>query len=270
MLPYIYIFGLKIPMYGTMIILGLILAVILAVYRAGKNQRVSGIDMLTGSMIVFITSIIGAKILFLLTEFDLYCGNFSQLINDPLEYFKNLAGSGLVFYGGFIGGALGLIGYCRVFKLNMADYFDAAIPSLPLAHAFGRLGCFCAGCCYGRESEHFGIIFKNAVTGVSLTEKVIPTQLIEAVFNVLLCIALLLYAGKERRRGSHTGLYMICYGVFRFIIEYLRDDEIRGGFLWFSTSQWISLILIIPVGILLLCGFAEKLGNKKDEETECA
>ncbi len=270
MLPFIYIFGAKIPMYGTLIILGVILAAVLAVYRAGRNPLVSRVDMLTGAMIIFITSIIGAKILFLLTEFDLYCGNFSLLINDPVEYFKNLAGSGLVFYGGFIGGALGLIGYCRVFRLNIIDYFDAAIPSLPLAHAFGRLGCFCAGCCYGRESEQFGIVFKNAITGVSLTEKVIPTQLIEAIFNILLCVALLLYAKKMRRKGSHTGLYMVCYGVFRFIIEYLRDDEIRGAFLWFTTSQWISLVLIIPVGILLLCGMGEKIGIKKKEETECA
>ncbi len=270
MLPYIHILGLKIPMYGTMIILGLILAVVLAVYRAGRNSKVSRIDMFAAAMIVFISSIIGAKILFLMTEFDVYCGNFSLLINDPVEYFKNLSGSGLVFYGGFIGGALGLMGYCRAFKLNIIDYFDAAIPSLPLAHAFGRLGCFCAGCCYGRESEQFGMIFKNAITGVSLTEKVIPTQLIEAVFNILLCAALLIYAKKSRRRGSHTGLYMVCYGVFRFFLEFLRDDEIRGAFLFFSTSQWISIAVIIPVGIMLLCGIGEKIGRKKKEETELA
>lgn len=270
MLPYIKVFGLELPMYGMLIVLGVILGVILAVYRAGRNPKVTRIDMFTAAMVVFIVSILGAKVLFLLTEFDVYCGNFSLLFSDPVEYFSNLAGSGLVFYGGFIGGALGMIGYCRVFRLNIIDYFDAAIPSIPLAHAFGRFGCLCAGCCYGRESETFGIVFKNAITGVSLTEKVIPTQLIEACFNILLCIALILYARRERKSGTVMGLYMVCYGVFRFIIEYLRDDAIRGSFLWFSTSQWISLVLIIPVGILLLCGLGEKLSKKKEEETESA
>lgn len=267
MLPYIKIFGIEMPMYGLMIVLGVILAAILAIYRAGKSQKVSRIDMFTASMVVFIVSILGAKILFLLTEFDLYCGNFSLLISDPVKYFGNLAGSGLVFYGGFIGGALGMIGYCKVFKLNIIDYFDAAIPSIPLAHAFGRLGCFCAGCCYGRESERFGIVFRNALTGVSSTTRVIPTQLIEACFNLILCAALILYARRERRRGTVMGLYMVCYGVFRFFIEYLRDDEIRGAFLCFSTSQWISLVLIIPVGILLLCGIGERLSAKKEKES---
>ncbi len=273
MLPFINIFGLEVPMYGTMIITGVILAVILAVYRAGKNPRVTRLDMFTGAMIVFIVSILGAKILYLLTEFDFYCGNFNLLLNDPVEYFSNLAGSGLVFYGGFIGGALGLIGYCRVFRLNIVDYFDAAIPSIPLAHAFGRIGCFCAGCCYGKESEEFGIVFTNALTGVSSTDKVIPTQLIEAGFNLILCLVLILSAKRVLKRGTLTGLYMVCYGVFRFFNEYLRDDEIRGAFLWFSTSQWISLVLIIPVGILLLCGIGEKLSagrKKEEEETESA
>ncbi len=270
MLPYIKIFGAELPMYGLMIVLGVILAVILAIYRAGKNPKVSRLDMFTAAMVVFIVSILGAKVLFLLTEFDMYCGNFSLLFSNPLKYFSNLAGSGLVFYGGFIGGALGMIGYCKVFKLNIIDYFDAAIPSIPLAHAFGRMGCFCAGCCYGRESERFGIVFRNALTGVSSTEKVIPAQLIEASFNILLCIVLILYARRERKSGTTMGLYMVCYGVFRFFIEYLRDDAIRGSFLCFSTSQWISLVLIIPIGILLLCGLGEKLQKKKEEETASA
>lgn len=272
MLPFLKVLGMEIPMYGLMIIIGLILAVVLAVYRAGKNPRVSRIDMFSGAMIVFIASIIGAKLLFLFTEFDFYCGNTELLFNNPMEYFKNILTSGLVFYGGFIGGAIGLIWYCHAFKLSIADYFDAAIPSLPLAHAFGRLGCFCAGCCYGMKSEKFGIVFSNALTGVSSTEKVIPTQLIEAIFNLLLCAALLVYAKKERRKGTHTGLYMVCYGVFRFIIEYLRDDEIRGSFLIFTTSQWISIMLIIPVGILLMLGFAEKINIKRKikEEDSCA
>lgn len=266
MLPFIYIFGAQIPMYGVMIVLGLILAVILAVYRAHKSSKVRMLDMFVAALVIFVTSICGAKILFWLLDFDFYIGNIELLKESVWKYLKNLVEGGLVFYGGFIGGALGLIWYCSFMKLKIIDYFDAAIPSLPLAHAFGRLGCFCAGCCYGMESERFGVVFKNALTGVSMTEKVIPTQLIEAVFNLLLCAALILFARKERRSGTHTGLYMVCYGVFRFFIEYLRADEIRGAFLWFTTSQWISILLIIPVGILLLCGIAEKIGKKKTTE----
>ena len=103
------------------------------------------------------------------------------------------------------------------------------VPSFPVAHAIGRIGCYMAGCCYGVDG--------------------LPVQLYECFGNfVILGILLLLEkTGNERRIPQ---CYLFCYAVLRFILEFFRADAERGAFLWFSTSQWISIGVLICVGWL--------------------
>ena len=126
------------------------------------------------------------------------------------------------------------------------------MPEVALAQAFGRIGCFLAGCCYGRETtSRFGVVFPEgglAPAGV----KLIPTQLISSAGDFLIMIVLLLYYRKNKKDGTpgNVGfLYMLLYGVGRFLVEFLRNDN-RGGAWMFSTSQWISM-LIVAGGIVL-------------------
>ncbi len=123
------------------------------------------------------------------------------------------------------------------------------MPSIALAQGFGRIGCFLSGCCYGLETNcALGIVFHNseyAPNGVRL----IPTQLISSGLDFLHCFLLLFYAKRKKADGQVAALYLICYSIGRFILEYFRGDLVRGNVGRFSTSQFISIFLFI-IGIV--------------------
>jgi phosphatidylglycerol:prolipoprotein diacylglycerol transferase len=170
----------------------------------------------------------------------------NAFFNEPMRI---LSGSGFVLYGGIIGGILAAIMYCKSKRVNFFQYFDLTVPSVALAQGFGRIGCFLAGCCYGRETDSaIGIVFHNssiAPNGI----KLIPTQLLSSAGDFLIVIVLLLYARKDRKTGKVGALYLILYSVGRFIIEFFRNDY-RGSIGILSTSQLISLI-ILAIGTVM-------------------
>ena len=155
--------------YGLMIGIGFILAMLLAEYRAKRlglrEEAIIDITIIAG-----VSGFLGAKLLYVIVEFD-------EFIKNPKAV---LGSAGFVVYGGIIAGVLCCMLYCKVKKLNFMEYFDLVMPEIALAQGFGRIGCFLAGCCYGRETtSHFGVIFpvgSQAPAGV----KLIPTQLISA------------------------------------------------------------------------------------------
>lgn len=227
--------------YGLMIGMGILCAVLTAGIRAKKK----GLDrevVYSLGLLVLVFGFIGAKLLYCLIEID-------TLFKNPLEV---LSGSGFVVYGGIIGGMAAAMIYCKVRKISFLRYFDLLIPSVALAQGFGRIGCFLAGCCYGRETDSFiGIIFQNSAIAPNGI-KLIPTQLISSAGDFLIAMVLLLYARKERKVGRAGAIYLILYGVGRFIIEFFRDDY-RGSIGFLSTSQFISLImLLLGIGMLFM------------------
>ena len=168
----------------------------------------------------------------------------------------------VTFAPGLIGAVLAMWWYTHHFKMDFWQSVELLIPSVPLVHAFGRIGCFCGGCCYGIPFDPpIGIAFTNspvAPNGIPL----FPVQLVEAGLNFLLFFFLLWFAGKPRPQGRILGAYVIAYAVIRFVLEFLRYDYERGILWVFSTSQWISLILL-PIGIWLLARRA-KAGKKPE------
>ena len=154
-----------------------------------------------------------------------------------------------IFLCAIIGGIVTSYVYCRIKKENFISYFDLVMPAVSMAQGFGRIGCFCAGCCYGRETHAwYGITFTHsdfAPNGVSL----IPTQLISSAGDFLICGVLLWYASKKPEPGRVAAGYLVLYGVGRFLIEFLRNDY-RGSLGIFSTSQIISFG-IVALGIAL-------------------
>ncbi len=168
---------------------------------------------------------------------------------------------GFVFYGGLIGAVFGVFVYSRQFRLPFWHLTDSLIPSVPLMHAIGRIGCFCAGCCYGRATEPpWGVYFRDdsvAPAGVAL----FPVQLLESGLNLILFFVLFCYSRKPKAKRRITGLYIAGYGIIRFILEFFRGDGDRGILWIMSTSQWISIILI-PLGLYWLFSTAKKRGTK--------
>lgn len=247
MLPFLSVFGKQIPMYGLLIMTGCVLGVAFAVY-ARRNAGIQRQDIFFAACYAGVGAFLGAKLLYLMLTLP---GLLMQSVPLTPALFYELFAYGFVFYGGALGGLGAILLYARKYKLAYLPLVETLIPSVPLLHAFGRLGCFCAGCCYGIVAQPpWGVYFRAdsvALHGVPL----LPIQLYEAAFNLLLFAFLSFYARKSRPAGHILGLYFIAYAVARFVLEFFRYDAIRG-FLWgVSTSQWIGLLLI-PCGVYLL------------------
>lgn len=218
--------------YGLMIGIGIICCVFLGVYRA-KKAHMSEEAVVDIALYGIICGFIGAKLLYIIVE-------FKSFLADPLEL---LGSEGFVVYGGIIAGVIAAVLYCRRKKLVFMDYFNLTAPCIALAQGFGRIGCFLAGCCYGRETDSaLGVCFPEgslAPTGV----KVLPTQLFSSIGDFAIVIILLIYNHKRPDMKNTGALYMLLYGVGRFLIEFLRADD-RGAIGILSTSQIISLFVV--------------------------
>jgi phosphatidylglycerol:prolipoprotein diacylglycerol transferase len=147
--------------------------------------------------------------------------------------------------------------YMRRHRMPVLRTCDGFAPGLAFGHVLGRFGCFSAGCCYGKPTNHFwGVIFTNSlahdVSGTPLGVRIEPTQLIEAAaefFNFLLLTWLL---GRKKFDGQVWGSFMIMYGIERYFIEFLRDDpgrgEVFGGVM--TGTQLISILLVVGGGLI--------------------
>ena len=223
--------------YGLMIAIGILAGLFIAEKRA-KDRGMNSDVLYTMMPVCVIFGFLSAKLLFCIVE-------FKSLIENPKSV---LMGNGFVVYGGIIGGILAGYLFCKWKKLDFISYFDIFMPSVALAQGFGRIGCFLAGCCYGRETDSFlGITFTNsdfAPNGV----KLLPTQLFSSAGMFLIAVILFLYARKERTKGCVSALYLILYSFGRFFMEFLRNDY-RGEIGILSTSQFIS-IFIFAAGLI--------------------
>lgn len=243
--------------YGLMIGLGVMAALLLGDYRA-KKLGLQGDYIYGMTFSAVILGFAAARILFIITEWEGFLAN-------PMQY---LAGAGFVVYGGIIGGAVTIYAYCKIKKISVLEYLDLMIPSVALAQAFGRVGCFLAGCCYGKETDSvLGVVFTNsdfAPNGV----KLLPTQLFMAGGDLILMAVLLWYAAKKPVKGKTSMLYLMLYSVGRFVIEFFRNDD-RGTVGVLSTSQFIAIFTLL-VGIFGFTFVMPKLnqrGNKKSAES---
>jgi len=232
--------GLIIYAYGFFLGLGIVVAGILAILRVRKEglhipfERAADLFFYT-----ILSAIVGSRILFVLINFDLYREN-------PLQILKVWEG-GLVFYGGLVL-AIGVsIGYMRWYRLPIWKLLDLISPLLALGLFFGRIGCFFAGCCYGKETSlPWGVIFTNPNSLARLNVPLHPTQLYDAANGLAIFLFLI---WRERRKafdGQIFSLFLLLYSITRFFIEMLRGDP--RGFLFqnlISTSQGIGIFLAI-------------------------
>lgn len=241
-----------IHMYGLMMAIGFIFALYLSIYR-GKKRNLSEDSLYGILMCALLGGFLGSRILYYIVE-------FKAVLKDPsILWDFNV---GYVVYGGIIGGVLASYIYLKIKKESFIDYFDLVMPAVAAAQGFGRIGCFCAGCCYGaRTDSWFHIVFTHsdfAPNNVPL----IPTQLISSVGDFAIAGILLWYAGRKPHRGRVGSAYMVIYGIGRFFIEFLRDDY-RGSIGVLSTSQIISIFIVLIGAVLFIC--APKLFLNKEE-----
>ena len=240
--------------YGLMIAIGVIFAFSTAMYRA-KGKGLDKEFVFDVGFYCAIVGIISTRLLYYIVEIP-------SIIKDPslLWDFRY----GYVVYGGIIGGVLTGLFYCFKKNKNFFDYFDLVMPSIVLAQGFGRIGCFMAGCCYGKETDcAIGIVFHDsnmAPNGV----KLIPTQLISSAGDFLIYFILIFYAKFSKKRGRVGAMYFILYSIGRFFVEFLRDDY-RGSIGFLSTSQLISIVMLVIGFALFFTARPKEVGTKVEE-----
>ena len=227
--------------YGLMIAIGILAAYVTAEYRAKKH----GLDPDKIFYLVIwavVGGFAGAKVLYFLTR-------LKDIMENP-RVLLDLA-DGFVVYGGIIGGIFSAMAYCKIKKMPFLKYFDLVMPSVALAQGFGRIGCFLAGCCYGRETDSaLGIVFHNSSYAPN-DVKLLPTQLISSGLDFLLCAVLILLDRKKKGDGQIAGAYLVLYSIGRFILEFYRGDLIRGNVGALTTSQFIA-IFVAMAGVVMI------------------
>ncbi len=236
--PDISVFGRDIPVYGICFYAGIFLASAAAVLICPK-KKIERFDLVCSAVYTMIGAMIGAKLLFIAVS-------IRQIIQLEIPLEAVIKG-GFVFYGGLLGGAAGLIIYLRQFKLPALPFLDLYAFALPLGHAVGRVGCFFAGCCYGLPYD--GPISCTYVSTAGMTPlgvPLFPIQLLEAALLVALfsvqCVSICIKPGAQ---GVQVCTYCFVYPVIRFTLEFFRGDAERGEIGVLSTSQIVSVIIIV-------------------------
>ncbi len=251
MFPYFEIFGKTIGMYAICAVVGFFVALCVCT-KLAKPIGMSVEDVIITFLILLGGLLIGGHLLYGITQIDEVIKSI-EANRFELKHLKDVFG-GNVFYGGFIGSVIALKLYSKC-KKSMAkkEFIDIYAVCVPLFHAFGRVGCFLAGCCYGVECELGFIAPHNAAMPGFGGVRRFPISLVECAFNIIVFVILLNLYKKQKFSGKMIYVYMLIYPVGRFIFEFFRGDLIRGIYLGLSTSQWISIILFI-IGFTSLFG----------------
>ncbi|MEE0859071.1 MAG: prolipoprotein diacylglyceryl transferase [Acutalibacteraceae bacterium] len=265
------IFGVELPYYGIMTGLGILACFLLLKFTAKQRKNIEPIEYVCIGLSGGVCAFIMAHLVYGVAQFDKLCyiithpDRLFESVNMFLIYIFDVFG-GMVFYGGLIGACLGGFIYMKRARLDVKEYADTIAPCIPLFHAFGRIGCFLAGCCYGMESKvgftyHYSMV--ESANGVCR----FPIQLVESAENFILCaiLVIILYKCKNIKHGILIWIYGLTYPVIRFINEFFRGDvDERGYFGVLSTSQWISIIIFVLSLIMIVINIRNN--NKKENQ----
>ena len=236
--PIILILGpFTIYSYGVMVAIGFGLSTML-IYRRAPKFNIDKDKAVDLAIVVLIFGIIGARLLYVLLNLSFYLAN-------PIEIIM-LSKGGLVWYGGLIAALLAMVIYMWIARLNFWSVVDLMAPYAALAQAFGRIGCFLNGCCYGIK---VGPDFPFAVTFPCESDPRLPAQLISAGLLFIIFVILLIWQNRRRFIGEIFLAYCILYSFKRFIMEFLRGDNPKI-FLGLTMSQVISVVIFAAAIVL--------------------
>jgi len=235
--------------YGVLVAAGVLLA-LWYMRRIAPRAGLSPYRVWDLGIYSVLTALVVSKFWLILSAWDFYAAH-------PREIFSAATlESGGTFYGGFAGSILGILVYTRLHKMPLLPVMDVAAAAGPLGHAIGRLGCFAAGCCYGKPTTlPWGVTFTDPVAyqiaGTPLHVALHPTQLYDSGVNFLNFAILVWLGHRQRFRGQIAGTYFILYGAERGVIEFFRGDP--GRTLMFHDS--ISLMQMVSVALILAGSF---------------
>jgi len=239
---------------------GVILAVafVAGLWMASQQARKAGLDparITDMAVYVLIAGLVGAKLLLVAVE-------WSYFTRHPREIFSILQ-SGGVFYGGLLGALPVAWWYARRHSLPGWQTADVLAPSVALGQSIGRLGCFAAGCCFGKPTDvPWAVVFRDVYAtrqvGTPIDTPLHPSQLYESLATILIFTVLIWMARHKRFHGQVVLAYITLYAIARFGLEFFRGDAARGTVFGtsMSTSQFIAILMAL--GALLLAPYLLK------------
>lgn len=272
MRPTLFSIGsLPVHSYGLLIAIGMVIGVLLAV-RRGHSVGITTAVTLDLTFYAIVVGLVGSRLAYVImhaSEYKQICAgsgaarSLGRVVADcaaPLRFWQG----GLVFLGGALLAAVVLLLFARRSSLSLGDVADALAPSVSLAHVFGRIGCLMAGCCYGKPlaaGVHFppgSVAYSELLTrhvifaGAECTPGLHPTQIYEALGEVLIFAGLSWLWRRRKFPGAIALAYAGAYGVLRFLLEILRDDMVRGFVFRVRLPGLASLLGLPPADPLFL------------------
>lgn len=245
----------RIYSYSVLIIVGALSGLLWTIYEA-KKSNVNVDTILHLVFYLVIGGLVGARLMSVVIDWDNYQ-------NDVMNIFKIWQG-GLVFYGGLIGSLFAGFIMLKRQDQNILKIADLIAPGLALSQSIGRIGCFAAGCCYGKPTHvPWAVSFVHAYSAAPHHQQLHPTQLYSAI--TLFC--LFLFLAWLRKRDTILGWcffsYLLLHGTFRFIIEFFRDDYLGPGLFGSISSTQAVAVMIIVFSSLMLVYLSRKSGMKR-------
>ena len=249
MFPRLFHLGsLDFPTYGLMAALGLMVGLSVCVHMA-RRQGIDPEKAWNLGLLAILAAIVGAKLFLLASDWE----HWRELLS-----FSTLRAGG-VWYGGLLTALAASAWYIRRNRLPVLKVCDAFAPGVALGHAIERIGCFAAGCCYGKPTSlPWGVTFTNPLaaqwSGTPLNVSLHPTQLYESAVEVANFFILLWLLKRKQFDGQVIGSYMFLYGIARFFLEFLRADPERGSVFGgaLTLTQLVSIFLVAAGGLLWL------------------
>lgn len=242
--------GISVYSYGAMISLAILVAA-LALFREAPREGINPDHVLEAIIVAAASGLIGSRLLYVALNWELFSGRLSTILFARFE--------GLSFYGAFFGGAIALYFWGRWRKVNFFKMADLLVPYFALGYAFGRIGCFLNGCCYGKVSDVAWALPAAMVDNLLRH----PVQLYASAAAVLIFIALKLLRKVRPFVGFNLLALAGLYGILRFTTEFFRDEPIV--WLGLTTAQLFSLSLTVVSALLILSVMLldTKKGSKK-------
>jgi len=240
------------PTYGALVSIGVLVGLTVAA-KISQRQGINPEKAWNLGVLAVISALIGAKLLLVINDWSWYAAH-------PREVFSlSTLQAGGVFYGGLIAAVAASLWYIRRNHMPVLRTCDSFAPGIALGHAIGRLGCFAAGCCFGKPTNlPWGVVFTNrvanAISGTPLGVRLHPTQLYESAVELINFFVLYWLIQRRKNDGQVIGLYMFLYGFARYFLDMVRDDPERGVLFGgaMTGTQLISILLVVAGAALWL------------------
>lgn len=242
------LFGREIMWYALIIITGLLLGVLFAVYE-GKRVGISVDTILDIALIGTPSAIVCARAYYVICEWDYYSKHINEIVM--------IWNGGIAIYGAIIGAVISSLIYCRIKKVNVGKMFDVGAFGLLIGQIIGRWGNFMNSEAHGGETD---LPWRMYIQEID--QCVHPTFLYESLWNLIGFLLLLAYRRHKKFHGEVFLLYIVWYGIGRAFIEGMRTDSLYIASTGIRTSQLLAIISVIISSVVIAIKRIRLLENK--------